>query len=226
MLDQSATECISVETGSDVSAAVIWLHGLGADGHDFEPIVPQLRLPRTPHIRFVFPHAPMRPVTINNGMVMRAWYDISGFDLGRRQDNDGIEHSAQIVNGLIQAEVARGLRTAAIVVAGFSQGGAIALHAGLRYPEPLAGILALSAYLPLADRLSAEAHEVNRKVPIMMAHGTADPTVPLPLAALSRDQLRQQGYTVNWHAYPMQHGVCPQELDDISAWLRARLPQG
>lgn len=216
-------DCVTVETGVAVAAAVIWLHGLGADGHDFEAIVPQLRLPADQPTRFIFPHAPMRPVTINNGMVMRAWYDITGFGVTQRQDEVGIRQSAEIVETLIQHEIDRGLSTENIILAGFSQGGAIALHAGLRHPKPLAGILALSTYLPLSDRLTAEAHEMNRNVPILMAHGSRDPVVPMDLACRSRDQLEQHGYAVSWHDYPIQHGVCQDEIAEIGTWLRTRL---
>ncbi|MDH3689079.1 MAG: alpha/beta hydrolase [Gammaproteobacteria bacterium] len=222
-MNQPVQDCVYVDTGPGVRAAVIWLHGLGVDGHDFEPIVPELRLPASLPTRFIFPHAPMRPVTINNGMVMRAWYDIAGFDLEQHQDSEAIRESAEIVRALIEAQVERGIRTENIVLAGFSQGGAIALYTGLRYPQPLAGILALSTYLPLADRLATEAHDSNQNTPIMLAHGTADPVVPLELGVLSQDRLEQYGYTVHWHTYPMQHGVCPQEIADVSTWLQSRL---
>ena len=199
-------------------ASVIWMHGLGADGHDFEPIVDELELPPRP-IRFIFPHAPRRPVTINGGMMMRAWYDISDAAI-RREDASGVRQSQAIVEQLIAGEVARGVASTDIVLAGFSQGGAIALQTGLRHPERLAGVMALSTYLPLADLLAGEASAANRDVPIFMAHGTADPVITLARAEQSRDALKSLGYRVEWRAYPMPHAVCPQEIADISAWLR------
>ena len=200
--------------------SIIWLHGLGANGHDFEPIVPELQLPQDANIRFVFPHAPSRPVTINAGMVMPAWYDIlaPAFDLA--EDDAGIRQSQQQLERLIGREVERGVRTEHIVLAGFSQGGAIALHTGLRYSHRLAGIMALSCYLPLAASLQAEASRHNREVPVFMAHGTHDPIVPLRLAENSRQQLEQLGYQIEWHSYEMEHSVCAEEIRDIGRWLR------
>ena len=212
-------DAIELETGrgpGPVEAAVIWLHGLGADGHDFEPIVPELGLPAAPRVRFVFPHAPVQPVTINGGFRMRAWYDI--YNDGR-QDAAGVRASQQGVEALIEREKERGVAPHRIILAGFSQGGAIALHTGLRYPARLAGILALSTYLPLGDTLAAEAHPVNRDVPILMAHGTQDPLIPLARAAASRDALQRLGYSVEWHEYPMPHSVCAEEIRHIGAWL-------
>jgi phospholipase/carboxylesterase len=197
--------------------AVIWLHGLGADGHDFEPIVPDLGLPPTMRLRFIFPHAPVQSVTINGGLAMRAWYDITN---DGRQDAAGIHASQQRVEALIEREKGRALAPARIVLAGFSQGGAIALHTGLRHPERLAGILALSTYLPLADALATEAHPANREAPILMAHGTQDPLIPLARARASRDALQALGYQVEWHEYPMPHSVCAEEIAHIGAWLR------
>ena len=199
-----------------VDASIIWLHGLGADGHDFEPIVPELPLPPGLRARFVFPHAPVQSVTINYGHVMPAWYDVYG---DGRQDADGIRVSQGRIEALIARERARGVSTRRIVLAGFSQGGAIALQTGLRHPERLAGILALSTYLPLAETLGAEANPANRDVPIFMAHGTEDPVIPLQRAAISRDQLRKLGHQVEWHEYPMPHAVCPEEIADVGAWL-------
>ena len=199
-----------------VDASIIWLHGLGADGHDFEPIVPELPLPPGLRARFVFPHAPVQSVTINYGHVMPAWYDVYG---DGRQDADGIRVSQGRIEALIARERARGVSTLRIVLAGFSQGGAIALQTGLRHPERLAGILALSTYLPLAETLGAEANPANRDVPIFMAHGTEDPVIPLQRAAISRDQLRKLGHQVEWHEYPMPHAVCPEEIADVGAWL-------
>jgi phospholipase/carboxylesterase len=207
---------IGPASGGTVDAAIIWLHGLGADGHDFEPIVPELPLPAGLRARFVFPHAPVQAVTINYGHVMPAWYDVYG---DGRQDADGIRVSQRHIEALIARERERGVVTRRIVLAGFSQGGAIALQTGLRHPERLAGILALSTYLPLAETLGAEANPANREVPIFMAHGTEDPVIPLQRAVISRDQLRKLGYPVEWHEYPMPHAVCPEEIADVGAWL-------
>lgn len=198
---------------------VIWLHGLGADGHDFEPIVAELPLDAA--VRFVFPHAPLRPVTINGGLSMRAWYDIAAIGPGAAEDEAGILDSAAALRGLIDREAAAGVDPARIVLAGFSQGGAIALWTALTEPRPLAGVLALSTYLPLAARLAAEREPANRRLPIWMAHGREDAMIPLRLAANSRDRLRAWGYGVDWHAYPMPHGVCAEEIADIGAWLNA-----
>lgn len=209
---------IEVETGARPDAAVIWMHGLGADGHDFEPVVPELRLPPGLRVRFVFPHAPIRPVTINAGMRMRAWYDI--FQLGGgAEDEAGIRASQAEVEKLIERETQRGVRPGRIVLAGFSQGGAMALHTGLRHPEPLAGIIALSTWLPLAAQLPAERSAANVRTPIFMAHGTEDPMVPLALAQASRAALERLGYAVEWHQYPMPHSVCGEEIADIAAFL-------
>src|SRR3989304_4370646 len=211
-------ETIELETGKNPTTSVIWLHGLGADGHDFEAIVPELDLPAIP-IRFVFPHAPMQPVTINAGMVMRAWYDVSDAAI-RREDEAGVRASQARLEALIAREKERGTSANRLLLAGFSQGGAIALHTGLRHRERLAGIMALSCYLPVAGTLAAEAHAANRGVPVFMAHGIQD-----PLAALSRPlELRgvrgREGYAVEWHEYPMPHSVCAEEIRDISTWLR------
>jgi phospholipase/carboxylesterase len=212
-------DAIEITTGEPPSLAVIWLHGLGADGHDFEPIVPELGL-RIP-VRFVFPHAPVRPVTINGGMAMRAWYDILGFDRQAAEDAGGIRASAAAVTALIDRELARGMASDRIVLAGFSQGGAIALHTALREPRPLAGVLALSTYLPLAATLAAERSAANSGLPIFMAHGTADTVLPLTLAESARRTLGALGYEVEWHAYPMPHSVCMEEVSAIGAWLAA-----
>jgi phospholipase/carboxylesterase len=216
-------EAIEIETGRNPAASVIWMHGLGADGGDFAPVVPELRLPASPAVRFVFPHAPMRPVTINNGYVMRAWYDISFGDLegGTRQaDETGLRQSELQIRALIEREAGRGVKPAAIVLAGFSQGGAMALQTGLRYPQRLAGLIALSTYLPLAESLPREAAPANRATPIFMAHGTLDPVVPYAMGAASMTLLAGQGYPVEWHEYPMPHSVCQQEIRDIGDWLR------
>jgi len=219
-------ESIEIETAPKPAAAVIWMHGLGADGNDFAPIVPELALGSLPAVRFIFPHAPMQPVTLNNGQVMRAWYDVSFGDLegrSRQADEKGVRTSQAAIGKLIARENKRGIASRQIVVAGFSQGGAIALEAGLRYPERLAGIMALSTYLPLAAKLEAEASAQNKDVPIFFAHGSHDPVIPLPMAVASRDKLRELGYNVDWHEYPMQHSVCMAEVADISAWLRSTL---
>jgi len=211
-------ETIDIETGREPRAAVIWLHGLGADGHDFEPIVPELGMPAAaPGVRFVFPHAPLQPVTINGGAVMRAWYDVTG---DGRQDAAGIRSSQARVEALIARERARGVAARSIVLAGFSQGGAIALQTALRHPERLAGILALSTYLPLPDTVANEAQPANRDVPIFMSHGTMDPVIPLSWATRSRDHLVALGYAVEWREYQMPHSVCAEEIADIGAWLQ------
>ena len=211
-------DAIEFETGKAPRASVIWLHGLGADGNDFAPIVPQLDLPRTA-IRFVFPHAPVQPVTINGGMRMRAWYDILDPAI-RREDERGVRASQALVEALIAREKARGTPARSLVLAGFSQGGAIALHTGLRHAERIAGIMALSAYVPLGETLRAEAAAANRDVPVFMAHGAYDPIVPLGRAEESRALLISLGYRVEWREYPMPHSVCPEELVDLGAWLR------
>ena len=206
-------DAIQVETGSNPQAAVIWLHGLGADGHDFEPIVPELELARP--VRFVFPHAPVRPVTINQGMRMRAWYDILQLG-GGPEDEAGLRASQKLAEDLIAAQ---GLPASRIVLAGFSQGGAIVLQTALRYPERLAGVMALSTYLPLAAKAAAERNDANRDAPIFMAHGRYDDLIPIDRAQASRDLLQKLGYPVEWHEYPMPHAVCPPEIADISAFL-------
>jgi phospholipase/carboxylesterase len=214
-------EAIELETGKGPTTSIIWLHGLGADGHDFEAIVPELDLPAIP-IRFVFPHAPMRPVTINAGMVMRAWYDVSDAAI-RREDEAGVRASQACLEALIGREKERGTSANRLLLAGFSQGGAIALHTGLRHRERLAGVMALSCYLPVADKLAAEAHPANRGVPVFMGHGSEDPIVALARAVESREMLRREGYAVEWHDYRMPHSVCLEEIHDISAWLRGVL---
>jgi phospholipase/carboxylesterase len=210
-------EAVEIETGPNPQAAVIWLHGLGADGHDFEPIVPELDLPAP--VRFLFPHAPVRPVTINQGMRMRAWYDIFQFGAGP-EDEAGIRASQQLVEDLIKQQK---LPSDRIVLAGFSQGGAIVLHTALRHAERLAGVMALSTYLPLGATVQAERSPASAGVPIFMAHGQYDDIIPLRRAEQSRQQLEGLGYPVEWRAYPMPHSVCPQEIADISAFLRRTL---
>ena len=214
---------IEIETASPAVASVIWLHGLGADGYDFVPIVPELGLAPTPAVRFIFPHAPERPVTLNGGYVKRAWYDIVAIDKYARQDAQGIRASEQEIARLIAREIERGIAPARIVLAGFSQGGAMALHTGLRYPERLAGILALATYLPLHDTVESEISPANRATPIFMAHGHSDAVVPLALAQLSYERLKALGLAVSWHEYAMAHGVVPAEIADIGRWLQQRL---
>lgn len=214
---------ITIESAPNPTAAVIWLHGLGADGHDFAAIVPQLDLSGCRPIRFIFPHAPSMPVTINGGYVMPAWYDIMVADLVRREDAAGIRQSALAIEALIAQEVARGIAPEHIVLAGFSQGCAMALHTGLRHEQTLAGIMALSGYLPLADSLASERSATNQSTPIFMAHGTADPVVVIGRAEASRDVLATLGHAVQWHTYPMPHSVHPREVADISAFLQAVL---
>lgn len=209
---------VVLEPAAPARSSVIWLHGLGADGHDFESLVPHLGLPPAAAIRFVFPHAPFRPVTINGGMRMRAWYDISAA-VPPREDDRGIRESEQELCRLIWREIAAGIAPGRILLAGFSQGGAIALHTGLRYPRRLGGLLALSTYLPLAGTLAQEAHPANRDTPILMAHGSEDTIIPLSMARRSCELLTAHGHPVEWHCYPMGHGVCAEELAEISAWL-------
>ena len=213
-------ETVEIETGRAPQAAVIWLHGLGADGHDFEPIVPELDLPPTVPVRFVFPHAPLRAVTINAGMVMRAWYDVRDAGGERQEDAAGVRASGERIEALIARERSRGVPAARIVLAGFSQGGAMALHTGLRHGERLAGILALSCFLPLADTLAAEASPANRDTPIFLAHGTHDPLIPLARARRAKAVLESLGYRVEWREYAMPHAVCAEEIADIAGWLR------
>jgi phospholipase/carboxylesterase len=208
--------CVEALTGEAPVMSVVWLHGLGADGHDFGPVVPEFGLRFG--VRFVFPHAPFRPITINGGMQMRAWFDILGFDR-TAADETGIRASASLVERLIEREVARGIPANRIVLAGFSQGGAMALYAGLRYRERLAGVLALSAFLPLARSLADEGSEAGKQVPILMLHGTADPIIAISFAERSCAQLRAAGYAPEWRSYAMAHNVCPEEIRDISSWL-------
>lgn len=210
---------IEIETGPNPRFAVIWMHGLGADGSDFVPIVEELELPTGP-VRFVFPHAPLQPVTINGGYVMRAWYDIGYQDLTLKEDEKGVRESQRTIEQLIEREAARGIPAGRIVLAGFSQGGAIALQTALRYPVRLAGVLALSTYLPLPDKLVFERSEPNQDLPIFMAHGIEDPIVPLKLAQASCTRLLTAGYPVEWHEYAMAHAVCHEELEHIGDWMQ------
>jgi phospholipase/carboxylesterase len=210
---------IEIETAPDPAASIIWLHGLGADGNDFVPVVPELKLPPSLAVRFVFPHAPVRRVTLNNGVAMRAWYDIASADLNNRADIGGVRQSQADVEALIAREESRGIAAARIVLAGFSQGGVIALHTALRHPERLAGVIALSTYMVLADRLAEDAAAANRDLPIFMAHGTADPVVRFEWGDTSRRALVANGYRVDWHAYRMEHSVCIEEIEAIGTWL-------
>lgn len=211
---------VEIQTGPEPEFAVIWLHGLGADGHDFKPIVDALDLAALPAIRFIFPHAPMRAVTINGGYVMRAWYDIVSTDFSaRREDPQGVRESAQQLEALIARENARGIDDARIVLAGFSQGGAIALHTALRHPHRLAGILALSTYLPLADTFAAERHTANTGVPLFMAHGHEDAVIPYDFGRQSCDLLKASGMAPEWHGYAAGHTVSMDEVRDIETWL-------
>jgi phospholipase/carboxylesterase len=212
-------DAIQIETAPNPTAAVVWMHGLGADGHDFEPIVPELGLPARPAVRFVFPHAPLRPVTINQGHVMRAWYDIRALAGVRREDEAGVRQSARQIEALVERERQRGIAPRRLVLAGFSQGGAMALHVGLRYPERLAGVLALSCYLPLAGTLGAERSAVNRDVPIFWAHGIHDPMIPLAMAEHGREQVAALGYPIEWHQYAIPHAVGAEEIADAAHWL-------
>jgi phospholipase/carboxylesterase len=217
-------ETVEVEPRAAADAAVLLMHGLGADGHDFESLVPELRLPESPSVRWVFPHAPVRPVTINGGVRMRAWYDIVALDRSAPEDEAGIRSSAEALFALVRRERERGIDAGRIVLAGFSQGGAMALFTALRWPERLGGVVALSCYLPLAATLPAEAHPANAAVPVFMAHGTFDPLVPPALGESSRDFLRSRGHDVEWHTYPMPHSVCADEVQDLRGWLLRALP--
>jgi len=216
-------ETVTVETGPNPAYTIIWMHGLGADGHDFEPLVPELLDAGMPALRFVFPHAPVRPVTINNGYPMRAWYDLIGIDRRAAEDIKGIGESADAIGGLIHREHARGIGSDHIVVAGFSQGGAMALHLATGHPDKFAGVIALSCYLPLAQELTKSRNGANLRTPIFMAHGTQDPVVPYTMGEDSRQLLSRAGYKVVWHGYPMPHGLCEPEVADLRAWLTRTL---
>nr|WP_315466825.1 carboxylesterase [uncultured Undibacterium sp.] len=215
-------ETIEIESGNNPTAAVIWMHGLGADANDFVPIVKELDLSNCPAIRFVFPNAPQIPVTLNGGYIMRAWYDIAaaGTDINKREDEAGLRLSQQQIDALIARENARGIPTDKIILAGFSQGCAMSLQTGLRHPQKLAGIMGLSGYVPLADKVATERHAANQDTPIFLVHGASDPVIPIQRAHQSRDLLLSLGYTIEWHDYWMQHSVSPQEIIDIGHWLR------
>jgi phospholipase/carboxylesterase len=216
-------EAVVVETGQNPRNAVIWLHGLGADGHDFESVVPMLGLTESRPTRFVFPHAPVRPVTLNGGMPMRAWYDIIGMQFNRDQDEDGIKNSAALVTALIEREIGRGIPRERIVLAGFSQGGAIAVYLATRFPRRLAGIMALSTYLLFEDRLEVEQADANLATPVFVGHGTHDPMVPVAMGQALADRLAELSYPVEFRRYPIPHSVSADEIGDIGRWLRARL---
>ena len=213
-------DCITLEPNSPATACVIWMHGLGADGNDFVPIVPELNLPTGHGVRFVFPNAPTMPVTINGGYVMRAWYDILSAELDKRADESGVRRSQALIEELIADQRSKGIAADRILLAGFSQGGVIALQTGLRHPEKLAGIMALSTYLACADSLGVEASVANRQIPLFMVHGSMDPVIPVALAKLSKARLETHGYKVEWHEYGMPHSVCAEEIDDIAAFLK------
>ena len=215
-------ETVEIESGANPSAAIIWMHGLGADANDFVPIVKELDLRDCPAIRFIFPNAPQIPVTLNGGYIMRAWYDIAaaGTDINKREDESGLRQSQQQIEALITRENARGIATENIILAGFSQGCAMSLQTGLRHPQKLAGIMGLSGYVPLADKIAEERHPANQNTSIFLVHGTVDPVIPIQRAQQSRDLLVSLGYPVEWHDYWMQHSVSPQEIMDIGFWLR------
>jgi phospholipase/carboxylesterase len=217
---ESALECVIVETGPKPSFTIIWMHGLGADGHDFEPLVPELLEKDFPSLRFVFPHAPVRPVTINNGYSMRAWYDIVAIDRRSAEDAAGIQASADAIGSLIKREHAAGIPSSRIAIAGFSQGGAMALHVATRSEEKFAGVIALSCYLTLAKQFAMERSSANLATPLFMAHGQQDPVVPFALGEDSKRVLEGTGYKVEWHAYPMPHSLCEAEVADLRAFLK------
>jgi len=221
-MPEQVLSCVEVEPATEAKAAVLWLHGLGADGHDFESLVPYLDIPAEAAVRFVFPNAPSIPVTINGGFVMPAWYDITDMSLDRKHDLVGMERSSAQLRSLIQRENDRGIPSDRIVVAGFSQGGAVALYTALRYEERLAGLMLLSTYL-VGDTLEAERSPANRGIPILQAHGTEDPMVPIRGGEQARAELERLGYGVDWRTYPIQHEVSPLEITHIGAWLRERL---
>lgn len=223
MSDHSLLDCIEVTTDEHPTAAVIWMHGLGADGSDFVPIVRELNLTACPGIRFIFPNADSIPVTINGGYVMPAWYDILGMDLVRKEDEAGLRKSQQQIEALIQREIDRGISADKIILAGFSQGCAMTLQTGLRFSHKLAGLMCLSGYLPLQGSVSAEHHAANKATPIFMAHGRGDGVVTIDRAEKSRDFLLELGYNIEWHEYLMQHSVCEEEIDDIGNWLQLTL---
>ncbi len=213
-------DCITLDPPSPATACVIWMHGLGADGNDFVPVIPELGLPRDHRVRFVFPNAPTMPVTVNGGYVMRAWYDIASAELDKRADEGGVRRSQAAITELIADQRGKGIAANRIVLAGFSQGGVIALQTGLRHGERLGGIMALSTYLACAESLGVEATTANRDLPIFMAHGAMDPVIPMQLAKLSKARMETHGYKIDWHEYGMPHSVCAEEIDDIAVFLK------
>lgn len=221
-LQEHQIDSVEINPEQNATHCIIWLHGLGADGHDFVPIVPELKLPSNLAIRFIFPHAPIMPVTINNGYKMRAWFDIHDFSLSTKIDKEGIQASQKTVESLIETQIASGIPSENIILAGFSQGGAIALTTGINFNKRLGGILALSTYLPLPDQLLINAATVNRSLPIFVAHGTQDSVLPFLLGESTAKVLEQSGFQVDWHSYVMPHSVCGQEIADISKWIQTR----
>lgn len=213
-------DVLKIDSKAKHKSSVIWLHGLGADGHDFADIVPALKLPETLGTRFIFPHAPVRPVTLNAGFPMRAWFDIIALQLNAPQDLSGMKATQQLIEKLIAKEIQVGIPANKIVLAGFSQGGAMALYCGLRYDKTLAGMLGLSTFLPTIDKLAQEKHTANQHTPIMLMHGTYDNVLPIQFAELCRDELKKLDFNVSWRSYPMSHEVCMQEIQDISNWLQ------
>lgn len=223
-MPQNLLESIEINTAEHCDYAVIWLHGLGASGNDFEPVVPELQLPASPGVRFVFPHAPVRPITINGGAVMRGWYDITSLDFGsRQQDHAGIKDSATHVNALIEAEIENGIAPQKIILAGFSQGGAIALYTGLTSSYELGGIMALSTYLPIQQETFAAITEHALKLPVFMAHGQFDDVIQIQHAEQSRDVMQEKGIAIEWHQYPMAHSVSAEQIRDIATWLKRQI---
>ena len=212
-------EVIQIETQENPVCAVIWLHGLGANGHDFEPIVPELKLPNTQRARFIFPHAPIQAVSLNNGMQMPAWYDIYGLNMDSQEDVPGIEKITLEIHDLIQQQIDLGMNAKKIILAGFSQGGALALYAGLTFPHQLAGIMGLSCYLPLREKFEIVTERASRELPIFLAHGSMDDVVPMAYAKLAKQILEKQGFTVQWHDYPCAHSLCIEEIQDIQQYL-------
>ncbi len=223
-MSQKLLDCIEIATAEQVEYTVIWLHGLGASGHDFEPIVPELTLLQRPGVRFLFPHAPIRPITINNGAAMRGWYDITSLDFGSRaQDTDGIKESAALIHDLIENEISRGIPASNIILAGFSQGGAIALYAGLTGQHKLCGVMALSTYMPIQDEALPAITAEHLSTPVFMAHGEMDEVIQIQHAIQSKEALEASNVIIEWHAYPMPHSVSPDEIADISIWLKRQL---
>ena len=223
-MNAPSLQALEITTNDHPNGSIIWLHGLGASGYDFEPIVPELNLPSRLAIRFIFPHAPSRPVTLNGGLTMPSWFDVYTLEMGTREDEMGIRQAARCIEQLIEREEKRGIGCKRIVLAGFSQGGAIALHTGIRYARKLAGIIALSCFIPLPNLLAKELNPINHALPLFMAHGTFDQTVLYEFGAKSRDMLIDLNYSVEWHDYPIAHGVCHEEIKDIGNWLTRVIP--